>query len=336
MRLGLGKIERKLLAGELGPSEQLLGWSFITPEGSSPLHAYAMQKASPIGVVSDRALFIVMPRDGDRLRLPFNLMDDLVTRFGRQLHIVNDAENIIVWDVQDTAFLGTARQAFAAYGRKATAVWPQCEPDDYEPQVRQEYSERIAAGTMPHVAEAETLRHVGATIFEQSKSKQMAHAAQEWARSIIAAHVAAEPQLRADYARPGLAASSPDEVTRVLEAQRVLAFLYAQVALPAHGDFLFKGDRLVDAVDRHYEPTLRECMQMPGFAESFADAQRVLAGHAPGLDEHLKQTMIAQIRRGTHPLQLDLTTAEVWQEYLDGVTAANAETGDESTGVTAG
>ena len=332
MRLGLGKIERKWLAGELGPGERLLGWSFITPEGSTPLHAYAMQKASPIGVVSDRALFIVMPRDGDNARLPFNLMDDVLTRFGRQLHIVTGAENTIVWDVQDSSFLGIARQAFIAYGRKAAAVWPQCEPDDYVAGVEQEYAARIAAGTMPHVAESETVQRVGEMIFEQSQSKQTVRAAQERARSIIAAFVAEQPELRADHARPGLAELSPEDTTRVLEAQRVFAFLLGRVADPAHAEYLYKGARLVDAVDQNYEPALHECLAMPGFAESFADAQRTIATLAPGLDEYLKQTLVTELRRGTHPFQLDLTTAQVWQGYVE-ASAAESVAGDESTGL---
>jgi hypothetical protein len=54
---------------------------------------------------------------------------------------------------------------------------------------------------------------------------------------------------------------------------------------------------------------------------------------APGATGH---TVIVEIRRGTtHPYDLDLTTAEVWREYVEAATAPRAGADGPLTGVVA-
>lgn len=212
-------------------------------------------------------------------------------------------------------------------------MWLQCEPRDFVSEIQQEFTARIAAGRMPHIAEAETLHHVGDSLFEQSKSKQMAHAARQRAQEIIAAIVAENRQLQPGHDRPGFDAFSSDEAIAVLEAQRVFAHLCTQTAGPAHGEYLYQGARLIDAVDRHYESTLSECLEQPAFARSYAEAQQAAATHAPGLEVYLKHTLIGQLRQGMYPFDLDLTSTEVWQGYVDAAAAARTGAEGPLTGV---
>lgn len=335
MRWGLGRLTRKYLRGELAATEQLLSWSFVTPETDTPLARYAMERAAPIAVASDRALFLIMPRTSDVLRMPFGAMDDLrVGVGGGRLSIDADPDTTIGWEVANRSFSDDAHRAFTAYRQKAADVWPRHEPADFSATVEEQYATAVAAGHPAAAAEEQTLQHVYYSTTERHENKQLARAARTRARHIISAFAAAHPELSAGPTVPAdVDVPIPRSATRKVraadvvllagaelaaarEAQRVFAFLYGCVAVPAHGAWLYQGAALAEAVAEHYRPTLRDCLTQPGFAAAFVQAQRVVATHAPGLDSAVEAAMIAELRKGTHPTGLDLGTAAVWDSYV--------------------
>src|SRR5690348_3165272 len=100
MSWALARLTRKYLSGQLAATEQLRGWSFVTPQVDVPLGRYAMQRATPIGAASDRALFLIMPRTAEVLRMPFAAMDDLRISVGAGLvSIAADEHTTINWEI---------------------------------------------------------------------------------------------------------------------------------------------------------------------------------------------------------------------------------------------